>query len=165
MKHSALFFVGLVALSPALVFGAACPGTTWTKPFPGSNTFSGDTCASGETNSIGSMCGGFNDSPGNDDVYSFTGDGSSVSLTVTPAAGYAVSVQALTGTCGSTGNCVSGASSNTGVDGEAQPISFTAANGTVYYVVITSSSTGTDNCGTYNISGNLPVTLENFSVD
>jgi hypothetical protein len=163
MKHSALLFIGLVALSPAVALGAACPGTSWTKPFPGANTVSGNTCNS--TNTIGSMCGGFNDSPGNDDVYTFTGDGSSVSLTVTPEAGYAVSVQALTGTCGSTGNCVSGASSNTGVDGEAQPISFTATNATVYFVVITSSSTGADNCGTYSIGGNLPVKLEKFSVD
>ena len=162
MNRSALF-VGLLSLCPVVAFATVCPGTGWVKPFPGSNTVSGDTC--GSTNSIGSMCGGFNDSPGNDDVFSFTGDGSTVSLTVTPAVTYAVSVQALTGTCGSTGNCVSGASSNTGTDGEAQQISFTATNGTVYYIVITSSSTGTDNCGTYNISGNLPVKLENFSVD
>ncbi|HXR63567.1 MAG TPA: hypothetical protein VN720_08520, partial [Rudaea sp.] len=76
MKLSTVLCLGVLAV-PGFAFAAACPGTALTKPFPGAGV-SGDTCAVGETNSIATMCGGFVDSPGNDDVYTFTGDGSSV---------------------------------------------------------------------------------------
>ena len=163
MKLSTVLCLGALAI-PSFAFAATCPGTSWTKPFPGSNTVSGDTCAIGETNSIATMCGGFVDSPGNDDVYTFTGDGSSVTLNVAPAVTYAVAVQVQSGTCGVGGTCVNGAASDTGVAGATQSVTFTTTNATVYFVIINSSALS-GNCGTYNITGNLPVKLEKFSVD
>jgi hypothetical protein len=164
MKLITLFGCCVFAALPAVSFGATCPGTVWNKPFPGANTVSGNTCTS--TNSIANMCATFEDSPGNDDVYQWVGDGSAISVTVTPAAGFDVGVQVLTGTCGTGGTCVSGGgSADTGGDGAAETVTLTSVNATTYYFVIYSSQTGADNCGTYNITGNLPVTLEKFSVD
>jgi hypothetical protein len=170
MKLRALLCLGTFLAIPSFAFAAACPGTTWTKPFPGSNSVTGNTCNG--TNSISSMCTGGVDSPGNDDVYTFVGDGSSVSLTVTPTSAnppttdWDVAVQVMTGACG-TGTCLSGtggadANGNNG----AETVSFTAANGTTYFVVVYSGQlAGNGNCGAYGITGQLPVTLEKFSVD
>jgi hypothetical protein len=166
MKLRALLCLGAFLAIPGFAIAAACPGTTLTKPFSGAG---GNTCAS--TNSITSMCGGGLDSPGNDDAYQINGDGSNVSLTVTPTdtnqpqtGAWDVAVQVMSGTC-ATGTCLSGSgSADSGGNGTAETVSFTATNATTYFVIVYSGQLAA-NCGSYTISGSLPVTLEKFSVD
>src|SRR5262249_51961111 len=160
MKLRALLCVGAISLLPSFAFAAACPGTQWNPPFPGTNTVAGDTCAS--TNSIATMCGGGIDSPGNDDAYQFTGTGAGVNLTITPTGtAWDVAAQVMTGACGS-GTCLSGGG---GADangaGGAENITFTQVAATTYWLIIYSGQL-TANCGTYTISGTLPVKLEKF---
>ncbi len=162
MKIRVLLCLGAMLAVPSLASAAlTCPGTLLSKPFSGAM---GDTCTNG-SNSITSMCSGGVDSPGNDDAYQINGDGSSVSLTVTPTGtAWDVAVQVMTGACG-TGTCLSGTGSSdvNGVGG-AETVSFTATAATTYWVIVYSGQLSA-NCGTYTISGQLPVTLQKFSVD
>ena len=160
MKLRALLCLGVFLAIPSFGFAAACPGTTLTKPFSG---VSGNTCTS--TNSITSMCSGGIDSPGNDDAYQINGDGSPVSLTVTPTGtAWDVAVQVMSGTCG-TGTCLSGSGgADAGGTGAAETVSFTATAATTFFVIVYSGQLAA-NCGTYDVSGTLPVKLEKFSVD
>jgi hypothetical protein len=51
-----------------------------------------------------------------------------------------------------------------GAAGVAETVSFTATAATTFWVIVYSGQLSA-NCGTYDISGQLPVSLEKFSVD
>jgi hypothetical protein len=88
-------------------------------------------------------------STGNEIVYSFTGNGASRTITLTPAATLDASLWVTTDCLDYDGlACVAGA--DDGVEGDAETLSLPTTNGTMYYVV--ADAYGAGSCGTFTLS-------------
>jgi hypothetical protein len=127
------------------------------------STVNGDTCNGGAANN---PIGGFGPlpSPHNDYIYSFVAEGADATINV-PAASYDYGVF-LTTNCAGTTAAPMQAVTGPGVGGSF-PVSG-LQDGTTYYIIVSGNpSVDTPACGTYTIDvdGQLPVELQNFSVE
>lgn len=147
-----------------------CGGTqsTWA----GSSTFTtgppNNTCANATTlncsvsNLAGSTIGTTNNAHGisgtclfNGGVsnygvwYTFVGDGSSTTITVSPT-GFDVEIDVVSGSCG-VFTCVNGGT-DSGLSGVSESTTFSAINGTTYYIYVAQYLSGNTTTGNFTIS-------------
>ena len=166
-KNALLLAFGFAALGMASFAQAqtcASPLTPSAPPQSGS----GDLCAGGATNDLGTLCGLF-PAPANDSIYRFNIDGTRDATTITvtnntPA--WDVAAYVLSGTCGG-GACLD-AVDNAGVGANESVAVGSLTNGTYYLVITTSPTNGASAaCGAFSwaANGRLPVQLQNFSIN
>lgn len=109
-------------------------------------------------------------SPGPDVVHSFVADGANATITVEPAADFAAAILLLSSCNNASANILGQGYTDDPTPGA--PISMSVGgltDGQTYYVVLTHHpfADPANRCGTYtgDINGQLPVELQEFSVD